>query len=48
MVDMRNPHEVSVGKYEWKNNMGDICMDGRITFRSNLKELIVGLYTGRN
>jgi len=30
MVDTLNPHEVSVGKYEGKNNMGDICMDESI------------------
>lgn len=48
MMDSRNPHEVSVGKYEGKNNMGDICMDGRIIFRSAFNELIVGLYIGRN
>jgi len=47
-VDTRNPHEVSVGKYEGKNNTGDICMDGRIIFSSALKELIVGLYIGRS
>lgn len=48
MVDTRNTHEVSVGKYEGKNNMGDICMDGRIIFKSDLKELILGLYIGYN
>jgi hypothetical protein len=33
------PTEVSVGNYEWKNNMRDICMDGRMIFRSDLKDL---------
>jgi hypothetical protein len=42
MVDRRNPHEFSVGKYEGKNKMGAICMGGGIIFRRALEELILG------
>jgi hypothetical protein len=48
MVDMRNPLDVSVCKYEGKKYMGNICMDGWIILRSTLKEVIVGLYIGSN
>jgi hypothetical protein len=39
-------------KYQSTNMKGrsawETCMDGRIIFRSSLKELIVGLYIERN